>query len=280
MDRRRRAPGRAVPRALPVAPRRGPVAAQAGARGALRVARGGGCGAGRLPRAGRRRGRRRGAAARARHLGRAAVKEAEKYLGTPYKWGGSTPQTGFDCSGLMQWAYAQAGIKIPRVTYTQIDAPGAMSVRRSELLPGDLVFFRDGSGNVHHVGMSLGGDKFIHAPHTGDVVKVSSLNERYYAEQFTGGRRFAQAVAGAPAAPVAPAARGAAPPAPPPPPARAAPAAPEAPAAPAIDPRAVAEAKAAAARDAAEARRHNSGLFMKIQEQENRKENERRNSMM
>jgi hypothetical protein len=173
----------------------------------------------------------------------------------------------------MQWAYAQAGIKIPRVTYTQIDAPGAMSVRRSELLPGDLVFFRDGSGNVHHVGMSLGGDKFIHAPHTGDVVKVSSLNERYYAEQFTGGRRFAQAVAGAPApsAAAAPEAVAAAP---------AAPAAPAPGAAPAIDPRAVAEAKAAAARDAAEARRHNSGLFMKIQEQETRKENERRNSMM
>ena len=57
----------------------------------------------------------------------AAVKEAEKYLGTPYKWGGSTPQTGFDCSGLMQWAYAQAGIKIPRVTYTQIDAPNAIA---------------------------------------------------------------------------------------------------------------------------------------------------------
>ena len=52
------------------------------------------------------------------------------------------------------------------------------------------MFFRDATGYVHHVGMSLGGDRFIHAPHTGDVVKVSSLDEPYYAEQFTGGRRF------------------------------------------------------------------------------------------
>jgi cell wall-associated NlpC family hydrolase len=203
----------------------------------------------------------------------AAVKEAEKYLGTPYKYGGSSPQTGFDCSGLMQWAYAQSGIKIPRVTYTQIDAPNGTPVRRTELLPGDLVFFRDAGGDVHHVGMSLGGDKFIHAPHTGDVVKVSSLSESYYAQQFTGGRRFAAAVAGAPAAapPAAPEVAAAAP---------AEAAAPAAPAAPAVDPRAVAEAKAAAARDAAEARRHGSAVFKAIEAQETRKENDRRNSMM
>ena len=66
-------------------------------------------------------------------------------------------------------------------------------IGRHHLLPGDLVFFRDSTGDVHHVGMSLGGDKFIHAPHTGDVVKISSLNESYYADQFTGGRRFAHA---------------------------------------------------------------------------------------
>ena len=102
----------------------------------------------------------------------AALEEAKKYTGTPYKWGGSTPQTGFDCSGLVQWAYAQAGIQIPRVTDAQIAAPNGTPVRRSELLPGDLVFFRDASGYVHHVGISMGGDKFLHAPHTGDVVKV------------------------------------------------------------------------------------------------------------
>ena len=189
----------------------------------------------------------------------AALKEAEKYLGTPYRWGGSTPQTGFDCSGLVQWAYAKAGIRIPRVTDQQILAGNGTPVRRSELLPGDLVFFRDATGYVHHVGMSLGGDKFIHAPHTGDVVKESSLKEPYYAQQFTGGRRFAAATAGAPSALAAQ---------------------PDAPAATAADPRAVAEAQAALARDAAEARRRNSGMFMAIKAQEEHKEVDRRNSMM
>ena len=183
----------------------------------------------------------------------AALKEAEKYTGTPYRWGGSTPQTGFDCSGLVQWAYAQAGVKIPRVTGDQIAAANGTPVARAELLPGDLVFFRDASGYVHHVGISMGGDKFLHAPHTGDVVKVSSLNEPYYKEQFTGGRRFdSAAAAAAPAAPVAPAAPAAAP------------------AAPAIDPVAVAAAQAAVARDAAEAQQEHSGLFKAINAQEAR----------
>ncbi len=90
----------------------------------------------------------------------------------------------------MQWAYAKAGIQIPRVTDQQIDAAGATKVGRKHLLPGDLVFFRDASGYVHHVGMSLGGDRFIEAPRTGLSVRISSLNDPYYAQQFTGGRRF------------------------------------------------------------------------------------------
>jgi hypothetical protein len=125
-----------------------------------------------------------------------ALAIARKQLGTPYLWGGSSPTTGFDCSGLMQWAYAQVGIRIPRVTYDQIDAPGGQHIARNRLLPGDLVFFKNASGDVHHVGMSLGGDKFIQAPHTGDVVKISSLKEPYYAREFNGGRRFVPAVAG------------------------------------------------------------------------------------
>ena len=133
------------------------------------------------------------------HAGRraaAALTEARKYLGTPYRWGGSTPRTGFDCSGLVQWAYAKAGINIPRVTDQQFGATGAVKVGRAHLLPGDLVFFRDSSGYIHHVGISLGGDRFLHAPHTGDVVKISSLDESYYAQQFAGGRRFEAAAGG------------------------------------------------------------------------------------
>ena len=139
-----------------------------------------------------------------------AVEVAKQYLGTPYQWGGSTPETNFDCSGLMQWAYGQAGIKIPRVTYDQVGE--GLEVGRNDLKPGDLVFFADG-GDVHHVGMSLGGDKFIHAPHTGDVVKISSLNESYYAQQFDGGRRLDTAAGAAEPAAAAPVAAAAAAPA-------------------------------------------------------------------
>ena len=90
----------------------------------------------------------------------------------------------------MQWAYAKAGIQIPRVTDQQILTSGAQKVGRNHLIPGDLVFFRDPSGYVYHVGMSLGGDRFIEAPRTGLNVRISSLKEPYYAERFTGARRL------------------------------------------------------------------------------------------
>jgi hypothetical protein len=119
-----------------------------------------------------------------------AVAEARKYMGTPYKWGGSSPNTGFDCSGLVQWAYAKVGIRIPRVTDQQILASNGTPVSRKDLLPGDLVFFRDSTGYVHHVGISIGGDRFINAPRTGENVRINSLDEPYFAHEFAGGRRF------------------------------------------------------------------------------------------
>jgi putative modified peptide len=119
-----------------------------------------------------------------------AVAQVKKQLGTPYQWGGSLPSTGFDCSGLMQWAYAKAGIVIPRTSEQQILASNGKAVDRGHLRPGDLVFFRDTGGDVHHVGISLGGDKFINAPHTGAKVRVDDLSEPYYAKEFAGGRRF------------------------------------------------------------------------------------------
>jgi cell wall-associated NlpC family hydrolase len=117
----------------------------------------------------------------------AALTVARKYLGTPYQWGGASPSTGFDCSGLMQYAYHQAGVDIPRVSEDQFNV--GMHVERSQLEAGDLIFFRDSTGDVHHVGMYVGGGKFMHAPHTGDVVKISNLSEPYYSGQFAGGRR-------------------------------------------------------------------------------------------
>jgi hypothetical protein len=180
----------------------------------------------------------------------AAVAEARKYLGTPYQWGGSTPKTGFDCSGLVQWAYARAGIQIPRTSEQQILASNGRPVDRRHLIPGDLVFFRDSSGDVHHVGISLGGDKFINAPHTGDVVKIASLKEPYYGQQFTGGRRFDGAGRAVHAAAAAVAGNG------------------DQGYAPGVDPDAARAAEAALVRDAAEAQRPGTLLFEAVRAEE------------
>jgi cell wall-associated NlpC family hydrolase len=102
-------------------------------------------------------------------------------------WGGSKPG-GFDCSGLCQYLYGQEGVQIPRVSQDQFRA--GRSVPSSQMQPGDLVFFQK-NGDVHHVGIYMGGGKFLHAPHTGDVVKISSLSEPYYRAQFAGARRYA-----------------------------------------------------------------------------------------
>lgn len=119
--------------------------------------------------------------------GSEVVDTAKKYLGTPYVWGGSTP-SGFDCSGLVQYAYAQNGISIPRTSQEQYKVGTAVS--QTELQPGDLVFFR-GSGGTNsapgHVGMYVGNNQYIQAPKTGDVVKISDLSAR---NDYTGARRI------------------------------------------------------------------------------------------
>jgi cell wall-associated NlpC family hydrolase len=106
---------------------------------------------------------------------------AMRYLGTPYVWGGSSPG-GFDCSGLVAYVYAQVGVSLPHYTGAQWNV--GVPVSRGDLQPGDLVFF-DGLG---HVGIYIGGNSFIHAPHTGDVVKISSMTG-WYADTYVGARR-------------------------------------------------------------------------------------------
>lgn len=102
------------------------------------------------------------------------VNIAMKYLGAPYQWGASGPNS-FDCSGFTSFVYRQVGVSLPRVSRAQINA--GQRVNRSDLRPGDLVFF---GSPIHHVGIYVGGNRYIHAPRTGDVVKISSMGRSDY----------------------------------------------------------------------------------------------------
>ena len=110
-----------------------------------------------------------------------AASIAARYLGVPYVWGGASP-SGFDCSGLVMYVYAQLGVSLPHYTVSQWNA--TIPIPTSALAPGDLVFF-DG---LSHVGIYIGNGQFIHAPHTGTVVQIGSLSG-YWAAHLDGARR-------------------------------------------------------------------------------------------
>jgi cell wall-associated NlpC family hydrolase len=119
-------------------------------------------------------------------IGGKAVAIAAQYLGVPYRWGGASPITGFDCSGLTMFVYAQLGIQLGHYTGAQIHE--GTPVPPPLLEPGDLVFFDASAfGTPGHEGMYIGNGMFIHAPHTGDVVRIASLAS--YAERFVGAVR-------------------------------------------------------------------------------------------
>lgn len=112
------------------------------------------------------------------HMYEQVASMAQQYLGTPYVWGGKTPD-GFDCSGFVQYVYNQLGFSLTRTTYTQVDE--GSEIDKNNLRQGDLVFFKK-NGDIHHVGIYIGNGQFIHAPQTGEVVKISNLSDRtdYY----------------------------------------------------------------------------------------------------
>ncbi len=117
------------------------------------------------------------------------VSLAQQYLGVPYVYGGSSP-SGFDCSGFTMYIFAQVGVKLPHGATSQLSY-GA-SVSRSELQPGDLVFFQDYGAVASHVGIYIGGDQFIHASssyYNGHCVVISSLTETYYNSHYYTARR-------------------------------------------------------------------------------------------
>lgn len=115
----------------------------------------------------------------------ALIEYAKQFLGLPYVYGGSSP-AGFDCSGFVQYVFKQFGTNLSRTTYTQVNE--GTYVSRDQLQMGDLVFFASG-GNVSHVGIYISDGNFIHSTHTGDVLKISSLNSGYYNTNFYCGRR-------------------------------------------------------------------------------------------
>jgi cell wall-associated NlpC family hydrolase len=122
--------------------------------------------------------------------GAALARDARAQLGTPYLYGGTDPQRGFDCSGLVAWVHGRAGIVVPRTAAQQFAV--AEPVPREELRPGDLVFFRldRRSRAVTHVGVYSGQGRFVHAPQSGRVVEEARLDDPYFAERFAGAGRF------------------------------------------------------------------------------------------
>jgi hypothetical protein len=117
-----------------------------------------------------------------------ALDVAMRFVGDPYHYGGASPAAGFDCSGLVQYAYGQVGVQLPRVAADQFLA--GTPVPRAQLRPGDVVFFADSTGYVHHEGVYVGDGRFLHAPSTGEDIHISSLSEPYFATQYAGARRF------------------------------------------------------------------------------------------
>lgn len=117
-------------------------------------------------------------------FGLRAVQFARRLIGVPYRWGGDSPATGFDCSGFVRFVYEHFGITLPHSSYADFDL--GTRVSRASLRPGDLVFF-DGVG---HVGMYIGNGRFIHAPHTGTDVQVTSMSDPWFEASYDGARRL------------------------------------------------------------------------------------------
>lgn len=121
--------------------------------------------------------------ARARWLEQRVVYLAWRATGIPYRWGGASPRSGFDCSGLVSWVYSRVGVRLPHYTYAQWHY--GRRVGRAGLRAGDVLFF----SGLRHVGIYIGGGRLIHAPHAGTQVQVARLSG-WFASSFVGARRI------------------------------------------------------------------------------------------
>ncbi|MEA1029125.1 C40 family peptidase [Pseudomonas sp. N-137] len=116
------------------------------------------------------------------------LSRAVNVLGTPYRWGGSSPSKGFDCSGLVKYAFNDATFDLPRTSNAMASGHG-QKVDRKDLKPGDLIFFKLKSRRVNHVAIYLGNDRFIHAPRRGKSVTIDTLNKPYWNSHYVLAKR-------------------------------------------------------------------------------------------
>lgn len=118
------------------------------------------------------------------------VMQAMNFLGVPYKRGGNSEETGFDCSGFTRHIFEHSiGLVLPRRADEQATTAGLLNIRRAELKPGDLVFFNTMKRTFSHVGIYVGDDKFIHSPRAGGEVRIEDMRSSYWERRFTGARR-------------------------------------------------------------------------------------------
>lgn len=125
------------------------------------------------------------------HAANAVLFRALSLVGTPYHYGGNTPQSGFDCSGLVGYVFRDAaGVALPR-TSEQLSEIDARRLGRNQLDSGDLLFFGN-HGNVSHVGIYVGKQRFVHAPNAGGTVRLDSLDNRWWSAHFIYAKRIFQ----------------------------------------------------------------------------------------
>lgn len=127
---------------------------------------------------------------RASDMASELVMSAMNFLGVPYKLGGTSRETGFDCSGFTRHVFENSvGLVLPRRSAEQANSPDLVPVQQSELKPGDLVFFNTLRRTFSHVGIYIGDNKFIHSPRTGASVRVEDMRVGYWQQRFDGARR-------------------------------------------------------------------------------------------
>ncbi len=111
-------------------------------------------------------------------------------VGTPYQWGGNTPDSGFDCSGLVDYVYRRAAdLSLPRSSHAMADMKAPKIKRVNQLASGDLLFFRTGGGGISHVAIYVGNGRFVHAPNSGGTVRLDYITNPYWSRHFAYARR-------------------------------------------------------------------------------------------